>query len=368
MKILVKKGSNAQRLLEYAASLLEQCALEYPLLAEDVEIDLPLQNKAGVPCPHSEKVYVFDEQRQNTAAVRETAAADAYNYDALTGLYNRSRYERDLAAFKAAGDAHIVCIYIDAVGLHEINNHLGHQAGDEMLRCIADGIREAFPDGHGYRIGGDEYVILSFDSRREEAEEAAFQLRKRVSEQEFEISVGMAEGSDPANLTTTINEAEHAMRRHKAEFYRQNGAERQMRTLNHKLEKLLLEKRDASQFLNVIAPRYKGVYMVDPKDDSCRYIYIPKYFQKTLEENGGKFSPSIRTYCEEFVRLEYRESFRALIDYDRVRADLDAGKVIDYIYQKVDGGWIRLKITIYDRNTPDSGEMQWIFMDATPQN
>lgn len=51
MKIVAKKGSNAQRLLEYAASLLEQCALEYPLLADDWEIDLPLQNKAGLPCP-----------------------------------------------------------------------------------------------------------------------------------------------------------------------------------------------------------------------------------------------------------------------------------------------------------------------------
>ena len=367
MKILAKKGSSAQRLLEYMTALLEQNALEYPVLAENVEIDLPLQNKAGVPCPGNGETCCFEEQ-QNTVAARETAAADAYNYDALTGLYNRSRYERDLAAFKAAGYAHIVCVYMDAVGLHEINNHLGHQAGDAMLQCVADGIREIFPDGHAYRIGGDEYVVLCFDCTLTETEEAAFQLRKWVSEQEYEISVGIAEGRDPAELSETINEAEHAMRRHKAEFYRQNGAERQMRTLNHKLEKLLLEKRDASQFLNVIAPRYKGVYMVNPKDDSCRYIYIPKYFQKTLEENGGSFSPSIRTYCQEFVRPEYRESFRTLIDYDRVRADLDAGKAIDYIYQKVDGGWIRLKITIYDRNAPDSGEMQWIFMDATPQN
>ena len=368
MKILAKKGSNVQQLLEYMTALLEQNALAYPALAEDVEIDLPLQNKAGAPCPENGgKAYSFAEQRQNAMA-RESAAADAYNYDALTCLYNRSRYERDVAAFKEAGNVHIVCVYIDAVGLHEINNHLGHQAGDAMLRCIADGIREAFPNGRGYRIGGDEYVVLSVDNPLQDAEKAAARLRELVGKQEVEISIGMAECHDPANLPETINKAEHAMRRHKAEFYRQNGAERQMRTLNHKLEKLLLEKRDANQFLNVIAPRYKGVYMVDPKDDSCRYIYIPKYFQKTLEENGGRFSPSIRTYCDEFVRPEYRESFRALIDYDRVRSDLEAGMPIDYIYQKVDGGWIRLKITIYDRNAPDSGEMQWIFMDATPQN
>lgn len=368
MKIVAQKGSNARQLLEYLSALWEQNALEYPVLGEDVEIELPLQNKAGKPCLGNGKTYCFAEQKQDTAAARENAAADAYNYDALTGLYNRSRYERDMATFRAAGYTHIVCVYIDAVGLHEVNNHLGNQAGDAMLRCIADGIRETFPDGHGYRIGGDEYVILCFDCVRKAAEEALLQLCRRVSEQKFEISAGIAESSNPDDLTETINEAEHAMRRHKAEFYRQNGAERQMRTLNHKLEKLLLEKRDASQFLNVIAPRYKGVYMVNPRDDSCRYIYIPKYFQKMLEENGGKFSPAIRMYCDEFVRLEYRDGFRALIDYNRVRSDLDAGRSIDYIYQKADGGRIRLKITIYDRNAPDSGEMQWIFMDATPQN
>lgn len=35
--------------------------------------------------------------------------------------------------------------------------------------------------------------------------------------------------------------------------------------------------------------------------------------------------------------------------------------------KETDGSWVRLKITIYDRNAPGSGEMQWIFMDGTPQ-
>lgn len=363
MKIVCKKGTSAQQMLELVNELVDKLCMDYPELAADMELDVQLQSRNGTPCPGNDAAYCLGEEELRAAPTKNAKLEDAYNYDALTGMYNRSRYERDILMAREAGYKQLCCVYIDAVGLHEINNHLGHQAGDDMLRSIADGIRVAFPNDHGYRIGGDEFVVFCFDTARKEAEKAAFRLRRIISEQEFEISVGLAEGTDPAAICDTINAAEKAMRRHKADFYAQNGAERQMRTLNHKLEKLLQEKQDASKFLNVIAPRYLGVYMVDPKDDSCRYIYIPKYFQKMLEESDGRFSPAIRRYYETFVRREYHDRFRALTDYDYVRGQLDAGHVVDFIYQKLDGNWVRLKITVYDRNTPENGEMQWIFVD-----
>ena len=363
MRIVCKKGSNAQQMLELVSRLLDGLGMEYPELAEDMELDIRLQGRDGTPCPANEAAYCLGKEELREATAKKARENDAYNYDALTGLYNRSRYERDIQLARETGYRQLCCIYIDAVGLHEINNHLGHQAGDDMLRCVADGIRTMFPEDGAYRIGGDEYVVFCFDMPIAEAETALERLRAIVAEQEFEISVGAAEGTDPASIDTTINAAEKAMRRDKADFYAQNGAERQMRTLNHKLEKLLQEKQDASKFLNVIAPRYLGVYMVNPNDDSCRYIYIPKYFQTVLEENDGRFSPAIRRYYETFVRKEYHDRFRTLTDYDYVRRQLDAGHVVDFIYQKHDGNWVRLKITVYDRNSPENGEMQWIFMD-----
>ncbi|WP_455501164.1 GGDEF domain-containing protein [Gemmiger sp.] len=363
MKFVCKKGNDARQMLELVGEFVGKMAPGYPELAEDLELDVKLQAKDGTPCPENDAAYCFDEPELRAATTKKERTDDAYNYDALTGLYNRSRYERDIQAARELGYRQLCCIYIDAVGLHEINNHLGHQAGDDMLRSIADGIRAVFPDSCGYRIGGDEFVVLCFDTPLRAAEEALERLQRLVREQEFEISVGAAEGTDPAAIETTINTAEKAMRRHKADFYAQNGAERQMRTLNHKLEKLLQEKQDASRFLNVIAPRYLGVYMVNPKDDSCRYIYIPKYFQKMLEENDGRFSPAIRRYYETFVRKEYHDLFRALTDYDYVRGQLDAGHVVEFTYQKLDGSRVRLKITLYDSNTPENEEMQWIFVD-----
>lgn len=43
---------------------------------------------------------------------------DYYNYDVLTHLYTRCKYEHDLKVFQLANYARLTCIYMDAVGLH----------------------------------------------------------------------------------------------------------------------------------------------------------------------------------------------------------------------------------------------------------
>ena len=74
-------------------------------------------------------------------------------------------------------------------------------------------------------------------------------------------------------------------------------------------------KQDASHFLEVIAPRYKGVYMVNAEKDTCRYIYVPFYFQEMLEKNHGSFWLSMKDYYHTFVRREYYERFEKILDY-----------------------------------------------------
>ena len=95
-------------------------------------------------------------------------------------------------------------------------------------------------------------------------------MRQAIRQQDYEVSIGIGESTDTKTLNEIINYAENAMRYDKADFYRNNGGLRQMRSLNYKLEQLLLKKRDANHFLDVIAPRYKGVYIVEqlrPEND-----------------------------------------------------------------------------------------------------
>ena len=46
-----------------------------------------------------------------------------YEIDALTGLYNRGKYERDIRMFQATGYERLTCVYMDVVGLNEVLAH-----------------------------------------------------------------------------------------------------------------------------------------------------------------------------------------------------------------------------------------------------
>lgn len=362
MKIICKKGYDAKLALQLVAEYIEKKSREYPLLDEDMEINISLCGADGDACPENEQTICFGKREMKMAKAFEAVSEDDYSRDAVTGLYNRGKYERDLEFFRVTGYTCLACMYIDAVGLHEINNHLGHKSGDNMLCTIADALRTQMLGNFAYRIGGDEFVVLWPEHTQDEIAEKLSILKQAIRESGYEISAGIGESTDSKTLDEIINYAESAMRSDKMDFYRNNGGLRQVRSLNHKLEKLLLEKQDANHFLNVIAPRYKGVYIVNSEKDTCRYIYVPPYFQKMLEDNHGVFSSSIKDYCYTLVRPEYYEQFEKLFDYHYIQEQLDAGDAVNFTYQKTDDNWVELKITIYDQEASDLQEMLWIFL------
>lgn len=193
--------------------------------------------------------------------------------------------------------------------------------------------------------------------------ETVSSLRQVIRQHDYEVSIGMGESTDRSTLNEMINYAENAMRSDKADFYRNNGGLRQMRSLNYKLEQLLLEKQDANHFLDVIAPQYKGVYMVNPETDQCRYIYVPPYFQDMLDRNNGSFIPSMREYCHALVRPQYYDRFETILDYHYIQEKLASEGIVIMTYQKLDDSWVELRITAYNQNTAGTRELLWIFID-----
>ena len=92
--------------------------------------------------------------------------------DNLTGLYNRMRCEKDLAAYikeaeETGNEGAFLCIDID--DFQNINDGLGHQYGDILLKAIAHNLsRVAGIEENCYRISGDEFaVIVKGDNYRE---------------------------------------------------------------------------------------------------------------------------------------------------------------------------------------------------------
>ena len=87
--------------------------------------------------------------------------------DPLTGLQNRNvlrEYtERALPQARRAG-RRIACIYLDLDRFKPVNDRFGHEAGDAVLKIIAQRLREHVRDGDLIvRAGGDEFLVLMED-------------------------------------------------------------------------------------------------------------------------------------------------------------------------------------------------------------
>lgn len=281
--------------------------------------------------------------------------------DHLTGLNNRNSYLAALENLSPENHVSFGCVFIDANGLHEINNHLGHQKGDEMLQAVADGLRSAFSQSSLYRIGGDEFVVLDWDHDRPDLDTWAARCRQIVEAQGYSLSIGIAWREQDPNFGEIVSEAERTMQQNKKQYYREHGGERQMRSLNQQLEQMIVEKQDADAFLSILAPEFKGVYFVDLTQDTVRHLYIPPYFEQALVETGYRFGRALTLYTERFVRPEYADEFAEVCDYTILEKRLQQEGALEFIYQKYDGSWLQLRILKFKNFAKDSRETLWIF-------
>ena len=308
-----------------------------------------------------------------TVLMREDAQANqlseeldfSYSHDTLTGLANRSKYESDLRELQYSDYDSMVCTYIDVVGLHEVNDHLGHRSGDNLLCTIANAARKFFVSSRIYRVGGDEFVVLTPNLPPYDVWTASDRIRVFLREKDCEISVGIQNTNNLRKLEAAVNKAEQAMQQDKLAYYGRNGQERQLKGLNEKLERTLTQKRDAEHFLRVLAPKYRSVYVVNLQDDSARPIILPDFFQKILDTSGGSFRAVITAYRDQYVVPESHDAFNSVLDYSFVRSKVLSGEIVEVHYTRTDGAPYTLKITPYSSSGSHIHETIWIFADDT---
>lgn len=290
---------------------------------------------------------------------------EIYRQDSLTGLLNRNAYDSDVEQLRSADIGAVVCVYADMIGLHEVNNHLGHKQGNRMLCEFADAARAFFGDDRLYRIGGDEFVIISSAHTEAQTRKQLNYMRERLHTQGCEISVGVASSESTSDLPKIIEQAENEMRREKKEYYVRGGSKRQLRGLNKKLEDILVRNQDMESLLRQLNGRYSIACMVNLRTDSQRAIMVPDYFQKMLDAHDGSFKSALHDYCERLVAPFCKDSFSLLMDYDFIHARVESVGVLQYGYTRNDGE--KFLLTIFaDRRSKD--ETMWVFSkDDLPQ-
>ncbi|RGW25687.1 GGDEF domain-containing protein [Bifidobacterium pseudocatenulatum] len=290
---------------------------------------------------------------------------EIYRQDSLTRLLNRNAYDSDVEQLRSADIGAVVCVYADMIGLHEVNNHLGHKQGNRMLCEFADAARAFFGDDRLYRIGGDEFVIISSAHTEAQTRKQLNYMRERLHTQGCEISVGVASSESTSDLPKIIEQAENEMRREKKEYYVRGGSKRQLRGLNKKLEDILVRNQDMESLLRHLNGRYSIACMVNLRTDSQRAIMVPDYFQKMLDAHDGSFKSALHDYCERLVAPFCKDSFSLLMDYDFIHARVESVGVLQYGYTRNDGE--KFLLTIFaDRRSKD--ETMWVFSkDDLPQ-
>ena len=147
--------------------------------------------------------------------------------DLLTGVHNRNCFETDLASIETKVDSTVACAYVDANGLHELNNEKGHAAGDEMLRFIASRVAKSFGNHNTYRIGGDEFVAFAFGKDDATMNIIMNDIKSDIDELGYNVAIGwhcMNKAELDKNLL--VRTAEEMMYKDKSEFYKQSGKDR----------------------------------------------------------------------------------------------------------------------------------------------
>lgn len=108
------------------------------------------------------------------------------NYDALTGLSNRSNFIAATEAYIKKASAEKITfalLFIDLDYFKSINDKYGHQIGDELLKIVSIKIVNQIKSSDlAARIGGDEFLVLLKDVNQAQIDEISERLIERLSE------------------------------------------------------------------------------------------------------------------------------------------------------------------------------------------
>jgi diguanylate cyclase (GGDEF)-like protein len=154
--------------------------------------------------------------------------------DPLTGLGNRRSLERDLgrAVLRSRRlDTPLTLLFLDVDDLKLVNDRFGHAEGDDTLRVVGQVVRSGSREAvdAGYRVGGDEFVVILIADRAG-AEVVARRMLAAFMERSphaSTFSVGLVEWDGRSSTSDLLNEADRLMYRNKHMGRRATAAARE---------------------------------------------------------------------------------------------------------------------------------------------
>ena len=139
-------------------------------------------------------------------------------HDHLTGLYNKGKYLELFEKEFPYGES-ISVLNMDVNFLKRVNDTMGHEAGDILLNKAADSIKAVTDDRfYGFRMGGDEFLIVAMDISEEETkqlyedwEKSLSEVNRRIPEPDCVIACGVYRKDAPYDLNEVMETADSIM-------------------------------------------------------------------------------------------------------------------------------------------------------------
>lgn len=158
------------------------------------------------------------------------------NVDNLTNIYNRNKYNNDLSGFYKNSMDRVAVMFLDLDNLKSVNDSFGHSIGDKMLIATTKILKECFIGDNIYRVGGDEFIVISLNTTYEEFMNKVELMNSRFDNGRISRSYGVSYSNDNANVSTLVSSAENEMYVYKRKHHEQYSYELQKEAVCEKLK------------------------------------------------------------------------------------------------------------------------------------
>lgn len=331
--------------------------------------------------------------------------AHAAYIDALTGMGNRYKFNKVMQRKVADKEKKFALCFLDLDDFKQINDNMGHDAGDELLIALAKRLEESLEGfGEVYRLGGDEYAMLINNAESKLEVETLIKRVQRSVVQPIEIrgnkinleySMGIAMfPTDSENADELVNFADSAMyhikESGKSNYYFHNPALKSQTDNKRRMERELKEAYKNNEFEVEYQPRIdlknpdkicleSFLYWNHPMVGKLRAKYFLKYaetigliipideyiVEKSLEllsdlkrKGHNNVSIAMNLSIRHFQRKDFVDKLCNILDNNKfvkdsitfqITNDIDTAKVESYkiMFDKIAERGVRISTSNY---------------------
>lgn len=140
-------------------------------------------------------------------------------HDILTDAGNRKAFNSKIGMLEGMDISVGIC-FVDINGLKSVNDEMGHEAGDNVIKEASEAIASIFKKKYCYRIGGDEFVVVMPQVSEETFAQHVERLRKKSKK--ISMAIGSVWSEKCLDVEDLVNIADKNMYADKTEFYSKN--------------------------------------------------------------------------------------------------------------------------------------------------